>query len=225
MSFREDFIKRLISQFVHALHNLLGVIKKQDYEGAMEMVSQIRLELLGLSSHLANSLSPSDLIQMLSPGDEPNPAKPLILAELFKVEGDIYSAQGQENLSFKSYLTSLELLLEISQEIDETQIPEEFTGVEAIAELLDEYVLPSDTLVALFHFYESAGRYALAEEALFDYIEDSPNPQEGLAAGLTFIERLREKTADELSAGELTLAEVNEMEARLIEIQDTFNNK
>lgn len=225
MSFREDFIKRLISQFFVALHKLLGFYKKEDYQGATEMVAQIRLELLGLSDHLANSLSPLDLIHMLSPGDEPNPAKPLILAELFKVEGDIYSAQGEEKSSFQSYLKSLDLLLEIAKEINETEFSDKFSDVESVAELLDEFVLPADTLATLFHYYESAGKYTLAEEALFDYIEDSSNAQEGVTAGLTFIKRLRDKTVEELSAGELTMVEVDEIETQLLEIQDRLNSK
>lgn len=225
MSFREDFIKRLISQFFSALHKLLGVVSKQDYAGGLEMAAQIRFELLGLSSQLTHSLSPSDLFTMLSPGDEPNPAKPLILAELFKVEGDIYAAQGQENNSFKSYLTALELLLVISLETNEPQFPEGFSSIETLAELLDEFVLPADILAALFHYYESAGSYTLAEETLFDYIEDSADIQQGLTAGLQFVERLREKTSAELSAGEFTHAEVDELEIQLIKIRDKNNSK
>jgi tetratricopeptide (TPR) repeat protein len=223
MSYREDFIKRLISQFFQVLYKIMGLIQKKDIIGASEMVSQIRQELLGISESLANDLSSPDLIRMLSAGEEPNPAKPLILAELFKVQGDIESAQDREEACYTNYLKALDLLLEIAFQTKETSFPEEFTSVEAIADLLEEYVLPPDTLAALFHFYESAGQYAQAEETLFDFIEDSPNPAEALEVGFHFVERLRVKTAGELAASELTPEDLDDIQAELQTIQASLN--
>lgn len=222
MSYREDFIKRLISQFFQVLYKIMGLIRKKDLSGASEMVAQIRQELLGISETLANELSSPDLIRMLSSGKEPNPAKPLILAELFKVQGDIEFAQDREEACYTNYLKALDLQLEISFQTNETSIPEEFTRVEAIAELLEKYVLPPDTLTALFHFYESAELYARAQETLFDFIQDSPNPAEALKAGFGFIERLSEKSDDELAIGGFTRQDLNDALQELNAIQNSL---
>lgn len=219
MSYREDFIKRLISQFFDALYKIFGVVKKEDYAHAQELISQLRGELLGLSDQLAASLDAPDLIRMLSTGDEPEPVKPLILAELFKAEAEIKAAQEDEDQSYSLYLKALDLLLEFAYQTNETHFPEEFTTIESIAALLEDYVLPPDTLAALFNYYEAAGQYAHAEETLFDFIEDSPNPKEILAVGFRFVERLRQLSEEQLAAGELTPSDLDDVQTELLNIQ------
>jgi len=136
MSYREDFIKRLISQFFQALYKILGVIKKEDYSVAREMIADVREELLGISQNLANTLSAPDLVSMLSTGGEQDLAKPLILAELFKAEGDIYVAQEKGDQAYQQYLKALDLQLELAFQTEDTSFPEEFTPIESIAALL-----------------------------------------------------------------------------------------
>ena len=188
------------------------------------MVVKIREEILGISDHTLNSLSPSDLVKLLSTDQDPNPAKPLILAELFKVEGDVHVEEGNKDKAFFQYLSAIEVLLETSLHTEQTDFPEEFTSIENLVELLDEYVLPSETLAALFHYFESAGKFSLAEDTLFDYIEDEASAREGLEAGFSFVERLKEKSEEELAEGELTSSDIDEIESQLNEIKNSLDN-
>lgn len=223
MSYREDFIKQMISQFFQALYKLMGLVRKKDWEGASEMVAHIRQELLGISETLANDLSSADLIRMLTSGEELNPAKPLILAELFKVQGDIKAVQGQEDESYIDYLKALDLQLEVAFQMNETSFPADFTQVDAMADLLEEFVLPADTLAALLHFYESAGEYARTLDTLFDLVEDSYNPAEALQAGFECIERLSEKSEEDLAKGGISLRELKDAIQELNEVKNGLN--
>lgn len=223
MSYREDFIKQLIARFFQAFYKILGIIKKEDFSQASNMISQVRQDILGISENLANSLSSPDLIRMLSTGEEPDPVKPLILAELFKAQGDIHAAQEKEDQAYTYYLKTLDLQLETAFQTNETTFPEEFTSVDAIADLLEEFVLPPETLAALFHYYESAGQYARAEETLFDFIEDSPNPADVVSLGFRFVERLRLLPSQELAAGELAPEDLDDIANELLKIQEQLN--
>lgn len=223
MSYREDFIKRLISQFFQALYKIMGFIKKEDYSSAKAMISELRAELLGISQNMADTLSTPDLISMLSTGEEPDLGKPLILAELFKTEGDIYAAEENEEKAYQQYLKALDMQLELAFQTGDTRIPEEFTPVDSIADLLEDYVLPPETLAALFHYYEAANQFARAEEILFDFIEDSPNPAEVVASGFRFVDRLHAKSADELLAGELAPEDIDDIAEELHKVQKSLD--
>ena len=79
--------------------------------------------------------------------------KALKIATLLKAEGEIYEEQGNAALAYKSYLTSLNLFLEILLHVDNLQDFHCFTQVEDLLGKLEEYDLPLSTKCLLFQCY------------------------------------------------------------------------
>jgi tetratricopeptide (TPR) repeat protein len=224
MSYREDFIKRLIRQFVQLIHQVLGLVEENKHSPAMRLIVEAYQELIGLEPSLVHSLDAQALIGMTGLGDEPDVDKVLVMAELLKVEGDIYAAKDDETASYERYLKALDLRLHIHEAARKLDYLDQFSTVFDIAQALGDYVLPEETQVALFTHYEKGGQYAAAEEALFDLIEESNNPGNWIEAGLAFCERLLTKSDEELAAGELERGDVDEMENELREKRDLLSD-
>ncbi|MGA7160728.1 MAG: DUF6483 family protein [Bacteroidota bacterium] len=66
----------------------------------------------------------------------------------------------------------------------------------------------------LFHFYESTGEYAKAEDVLFEIIRKEPSFSEN---AIRYYERLKEKSDEELSRGNISRKEI---EKGLIELRE-----
>ena len=220
MTYREDFIKRLIAQFFQVFHKMLGLIETTELDNAQDIIEDLREEFVGLSPHLIDTLSPEDLISMLTVAEDPALTKPLILSELLRAQGDLDEAKEEPDNAFQRRLKALQLKLMVAEMSESPDFPEPFTPVDRHADQLEEYLLPPETSAALFAYYESSGQYARAEEKLFDLIEDSPEPAEMVAAGLRFVERLRQKTAEQLAAGELTPSDIDDIQSELLESTD-----
>ena len=87
-------------------------------------------------------------------------------------------------------------------------MPEYAPSVEDITTGLDAYVLPAPTSLALLRYYERAGAYGRAEDALFEALEAEPGNADAIEAGLAFYKRLRQQTDAALVAGNLPRDEV-----------------
>lgn len=207
---REDYLLRLIRQGAQAIFGILGLQKEQRYEQALEAVDHTLQDFLGLSSGLAARLPERTLVSMLTVGDVPDTGRLLFLAEMLAMEGDLYAAQGDALQSRRRYLKSLNLFLYVASLTDLAAPPDQFARIEALVDALRSSCLTAKTLTELFRYFEAAGRYAKAEDALFDLIEAGPAPAEAIELGIAFYERLRGQTDAELVAGNLPRAEVEQ---------------
>lgn len=204
----EDYLLRIIHQAAQAIAGILGLQKEQRYAQALEAIDHTLQDFLGLSSDLLARLPESTLVGMLTIGDVPDTGRLLFLAEMLAMEGDLYAAQGDARESRQRYLKSLNLFLTVAGLTDPATPPDQFAKIEALAGALRPSGLPVETLVELFRYFEAAGRYAKAEDALFDLIEVGPAPAKAIELGIAFYDRLRPKTDAELAAGNLPRSEV-----------------
>jgi hypothetical protein len=70
--------------------------------------------------------------------------------------------------------------------------------------------LPLPTNRKLFQYNEKAGRYARAEDVLFEMLEGDEVPSGLIAEGIAFYHRLMAKSDDELLLGNLSREELRE---------------
>jgi Family of unknown function (DUF6483) len=66
---------------------------------------------------------------------------------------------------------------------------------------------------------EALGRYADAEDALFELIDEQPDDPGPVEEAIAFCQRLRPLEPEQLAAGGLTLEEVNDTLAELLRRQ------
>ncbi len=212
---RDDFIKRLIRQFTRFLLKIIGLIDDNDYAQALETIEEVRESVLGINALLIYHLPIQDLVGLFTVAENVDTGKLLMLAELFNVEGDVYAAMGKPAKSETAYFKALDLYLEIYLLTEVVRFPEEFSTIESIDDKIDTE-LPFGTAANLFTYYEDAGQYARAEEALFAYVETTPTPEESLEEGRAFFERMKAKSDEDLTSGGLSRADMEQGLAELL---------
>ena len=223
--FRQDYIMRTIRVFIDALILLIRSRRDQDYHRARSIIAQTWEDIFGLSTASVMALSERTLLSMLLKRSGGAVDTALMAARLFKEDGALAVADGQEDDGRGLYLKALNCYLEIAVEPsvgadDFRWINEEInrSGLvtdprEAIGELLEllaETPLPGPTALLLFRYYERFGQYGKAEDVLFHVMDDGPADPEIARLGLGFYERLESLADDRLEGGGLPRDEVRE---------------
>jgi tetratricopeptide (TPR) repeat protein len=192
---------------------ILGLRQANRYEEALIYIDDLFLQAVGLTSSFINSVPEETLLQMLSPLGELSIDKSLWVAALLKAEGEIYEDQGNTLESYYRYLKSLRLFLEV--QLHERTPSSFYVETEELLSRLEEYEVPDSIKSRLFSYYELTGRYAKAEDILFELLETDHGNREIFQQGIAFYERLQGKSDFDLAAGNLSRDEVKEGLAQL----------
>jgi hypothetical protein len=214
-----DYILRIAEQLGRELSILIGLRKRDKREEELIAIDNFLLKYIGMTSRFINSLSDEMLLQTLSPLGKLNIESALWIGGLLNEEGDIYADLHKTTESFYRYCKALYLLLEAFYQ---EHIPDETffqTTIQELIQKLSEYEMPLHIQCKLFRYYEQTGRYASAENMLFDYLERSPN-SEMFVNGVEFYQRLALKSEADLQAGELSHEEVEESRQQLARMQE-----
>lgn len=223
--FRQDYIMRTIRVFIDALILLIRSRRDQDYHRARSIVTQTWEDIFGLSTASVMALSERTLLSMLMKRSGGAVDTALMAARLFKEDGTLALADGQEEDGRRLYLKALNCYLEIA--VEPSLGPDDFrwisedirsTGLvtdphEAIGELLgllEDAELPVSTSMLLFRYYDRYGRYARAEDVLFHAMDEHPAEPDIARLGLAFYDRLESAGDDCLERGGLPRDEVRE---------------
>jgi hypothetical protein len=212
---QRDYILRIAEEFGRALAQVLYNRQIQDYAAAHKLVDEQCKQAFGMGIGFMRSVPDETLLSMLTSFDTLDTEKCWLLAILLKAEGDIYQDQGNASESYYSYVRSLNLVLEVLL-LDTTingtaTVPE----LEDLLSRLSEYELPMRTRLLLFRYFEHTGKYARAEDVLFELLEAGDLDGDLPALGTAFYQRLLRKSVTELSAGNFSREEVEEGLARL----------
>ena len=216
---RQDYIMRMIEQLVRVLMEAAALKKAQKYTEALLTVDQALQQLSGFDSKFVNSLPDDSLIALLKTGDALDADKCIIMADLLEMEGDIYEVQGQFEESYYRHLKALNLFLAAFLSHTQTSLPHHFAQIEPIIEKLEPYDLPRETKHKLWPYYEQVGRYAQAEDLLYELIEAEPGSNELVGQGISFYQRLLQRSNQQLITGNLPRAEIEEGLAELMALR------
>ena len=223
--FRQDYIMRTIRVFIDALILLIRSRRDQDYPRARSIIAQTWEDIFGLSTASVMALSERTLLSMLLKRSGGAVDTALMAARLFKEDGALAMADGQEDEGRGLYLKALNCYLEIaleptvgaedfrwiSEEIHKSGLvtdPRE--AIEELLELLAGTALPMPAELLLFRYYERYGQYGRAEDILFHVMDEHPAESDIAGLGLGFYERLESMADDRLERGGLPRDEVRE---------------
>ena len=202
----------MIEQLSRVLSRALLMKDAKEYIEAVTEVKKAGKLFLGLNPDAMDRLSDKDLLHLWKVGTDLDAEKCALAAQLFKVEGQIYEDKGDEESAVTSYLKSLSLLTETINFLKE-KIPHELIeSVDFFSERLDFTTLPAQLQEKVFITYTTIGRFAKAEDLLFEMIDLNPAFAEH---GKRFYEQLLKLTDKELEQGNLPRAEVLESLAQL----------
>lgn len=214
---QQDYILRMMQSMGRVLAQIIYQREIKDYQGAFDLIDEQFKQALGMGRGFIHSLPDETLLSMLTSLGVLNVEKCWLVATLLKAEGDVYEDEGDANESYYSYLKACNLFLEAaldSHNPHSTKRVGIILEVEEILPKIEVYELPPRTKQLLFSYFEHTGRFAKAEDTLFEALE-ADSSQDMLAQGIAFYRRLLRKSDTELQAGNLSRTAVEDGLARL----------
>ena len=150
----EDYVMRMINQALAVLLRLVGLKQAGQYTQAHQEIDQALELLLGVRADLARQLDDQGLLALLTLGGELDLARAAVVADLFKEEGDLLTAQNQPGKSRLAYLRALSLYLEIALRDLDNLGADLINKIEGLYVTLKKSPLPVETQLALLDYYE-----------------------------------------------------------------------
>lgn len=215
---RRDYILRMVAEFLEVLSRIRALKQGQLWSEAHSTLEEQFQRLAGLGPQAVARLTETELLARLIQGESSLAVreKTLILTALLKEAGDVAAGQRQEEESRACYLKGLHLLLDVLARGEVSDCPQFVPRVEVFVAALEDTLLPLPTLAMLMQHYERTGEFAKAEDALFAMFEREPENRNLVDFGISFYERLRQQSDNQLAEGNLPRAE---LEAGLAELQ------
>ncbi|MBM3837963.1 MAG: hypothetical protein FJ398_08350 [Verrucomicrobia bacterium] len=206
---RQDYLLEWIKRYIRWVAEIIGLVKTRDYEGAIRRIDLALRTLLEVGSDSVTDLSDGEILARLTIGEHGQLVheKCMVMAALLKQLGIVSAAQQRLDLSRDCFLKALHLILGLKLSGPPTELAEFAPSVEELVEALKPYELPPRTYGAMVIYYEQAGKFAKAEDALFALLEAVPGHAEAVEMGIAFYGRLLELGDEALIAGGLPRAE------------------
>jgi tetratricopeptide (TPR) repeat protein len=209
---------RQIEQVGQMLAAIMGLAKGGRGDEALGMFDEAYKPLVGVGSRVVAVLDEGQLVDLLTSGSNPDMRRVAMALELLKAEADLYAGAGQPAEAALRWRRAVALAGCLAAR------SERLLDHELAADLLDragelELELSVAQRVAVARVLEALGRYADAEDALFELIDERPDDPRPVEEAIAFCQRLRPLEPEQLAAGGLTLEEVNDTLAELLRRQ------
>jgi tetratricopeptide (TPR) repeat protein len=215
---REDYILRLIAEFVQALHRITGLSRAGQQQAALGAIDHALRQTLGDGLERTLAMTTPELVARLAfaESDEAGRDRCAYAVALLKEAGGAFSALGHADDADTCFARALALLLATLRRNEPEHMPPFTPTPGALVAALGLYRLPADLYAPLVAHYEQAGAFADAEDALFAWLETSPHDPAALDFGVALFRRLAEQNDAILLAGDLSRREVEETLAELM---------
>lgn len=178
-------------------------------EDALKKVDRGMKGILGLDIMTVNTLSFSNVIELISKENQYNSDRYMALGELLYFQGYIYGKQHDETNKINYYKKSVRSFYEAYHECKE--IDERYkVDITEMLDFLSEYELELSESNILFKLYEYNRHFDKAENILFDMIKKSSKSEEVIHQGIEFYNRIKELDKEILEEGNLPLEEIND---------------
>ena len=204
---------RQIEQVGRILAAIIGLAKGGRGDEALGMFDEAYKPLLGVGTGVVAALDDAQLVDMLTSGSNPDMRRVALALELLKTEADLYAGAGQAGEAAVRYRRAVALAGTLAAR------SERLLDRELAADLLNragDLELSVPQRLAAARVLEALGRYADAEDALFEVIDERPEDPEPVDEAIAFCQRLRPLEPEQLAAGGLSLQEVNDTLAELL---------
>ena len=200
----DDYLIRMINMLLAALAGLVGLKTASQLQSASKIIDEALEQVFGLRADLVRRLDDRVLLAHLTYHGAVDGDQAILVADLFRQEGQILAERGISNQAYWSSLRALNFYLEVGL----NSAPTNFDPPdEKIIELMDDlggYTLPMDTYYMLYVFFDRRGEYFRAERMLTALIEGTSRQREVLAEAQAFYQRLADIPEERLAAGGMT---------------------
>ncbi len=218
--FQKDYIKRSFSFIQATLARLRGVALEGDADVAREEITDAYSRVFGIPLSLL-SLSPtSDIVDLLSTNEGDDAERILSLAELLKMDGEIYQKEGDVEEAQWRFDLSLELLVASVEVSNQPAVDTTLGPFEPIVRLSIQNQTSLERLAALYALYREAGYYGLAKDLIVAFVETDGGKSEGIDEGTAFLSDLLGRADEELERGNTNRQEIEEALETLEALRD-----
>jgi hypothetical protein len=197
----EDYLIRMINMMLAALARLVGIKTASQLQSASQIIDEALEQVFGLRADLVRRLDDRVLLAHLTYHGAVDGDQAILVADLFRQEGEILAARGVANQAYWSSLRALNFYLEVSLNSAPTNLDPPDEKIIELVDRLGGYTLPMDTYYVLFVYFDRRGDYSLAEQMLIKLIDGTSRQDEVLAEARSFYEHLAELRVEELEAG------------------------
>ncbi len=208
----EDYFMRMINQMLAVLIQILYHKEAGQYQEAQILIDQSLEQLLGVRPDLLKQMDDTSVLQLLTTQGELVPDRLAMVADLYKLEGDLLADQNQNHEALQDYQRTLTFYLKISLVEREQGSSELDNKIDELYQNLAVHELPTNVLYQLFEYYESQGDYARVEDQISGLLTKNDQLLEILPGIITYYATRLEMSDQDLIAGGISRAEV---EARL----------
>jgi tetratricopeptide (TPR) repeat protein len=168
---QRDWLMRQIEQAGRMLGAIIAKLRSGQTADVLGLFDQAYRPLLGVGAAALPYLSDEQLLDMLRPGGSADDRRWPVLARLLAVEADLYERQGARAEALARLRRAMLLLNELGGWPQrEPELAAEVAGK------LRAYRLRPETRLDVVSLYEASGRYADAEDAVFEGLDD-PDPE------------------------------------------------
>jgi tetratricopeptide (TPR) repeat protein len=204
---------RQIEQVGRMLAAIVGLARGGRGDEALGMFDEAYKPLLGVGTGVVAVLDEGQLVDMLTSGSNPDMRRVAMAMELLKTEADLYAEAGRLREAVVRYRRAITLAGTLAARSERLLDQQLATG---LLERAGELELSDAQRLAVARVLEALGRYADAEDALFELIDDRPGDPGPVEEAIAFCQRLRPLEPEQLAAGGLSLEEVNATLAELL---------
>jgi tetratricopeptide (TPR) repeat protein len=210
--YQRDYLMRQIEQAAQALARLLRRAAGGDVEGALAMLDQAYQPLLGVGARVVAGLTEEQLISLLTSGSTPDLRRVASVLEVVVAEADLHGRAGRAAQAAARWRRALALAGFLAARSDDLL---DADLAATLAERAGDLNLTVAQRLALVSVQESLGRYADAEDTLFEAVEADPDDPVPVTEGIAFYQRLLAVDRARLLAGGLPPDEVRASLAEL----------
>ena len=150
----EDYIMRMINQVLAVFLQALGLKKAGQLSQALQAFDQAVESLLGLRAGLAKHLEDHQLLALLTFQDKLDVDRVLVLADIYREEGEVHTLLGQPEQSQFAAQRGLRLYLEAALTTEASLTLEIVQKIEAQRSGLSVPDLPVETRLALLDYLD-----------------------------------------------------------------------
>ncbi|HEX8133173.1 MAG TPA: DUF6483 family protein [Actinomycetes bacterium] len=214
--YQRDYLMRQIEIAGQMLARILGLAKGGRRDEALGLFDQAYQPLLGVSARVVSTLSEEQLLSLLTSGSMPDLRRVATVLELLKVEADLHAEAGHQAAAVARYRRALALAGFLAARAE--ALPDAALAADLV-ERTWALELPVAQRLQLARVLEALGRYADAEDALFEAIDADPEDPDPVEDAIGFCQRLLALDPEALAAGGLPLEEVKATLAELLRRQ------
>lgn len=220
LMYQKDFIKRSFSFIQATLARLRGVALEGDADVAREEITDAYSRVFGIPLSLL-SLSPvSDIVDLLSTSEGEDAERILSLAELLKMDGEIYQNEGNAEEAQWRFALSLELLIAGIEASNQPASEKTLAPFEPVVRFNIQNHTSLELLASLYAIYRQAGKYGLAKDLIVAFCKTEGGKSEGINEGAAFMSDLLDRSDEALEQGNITRQEIMEALETLEALRD-----